>query len=149
MDGAECRGNILMGSDARTGQKSSSLGGPEQSRAAQVPGRSSPGPEQPRAARDPPVRAVSGRVAGAGAGLGRAVRWGSLGLLLALSPPAQPLGAGHRHWMERQEPRQPCPVRRGESGSEPGPPAPSPAPAPGLPSSFSAGRDSCAPQPSQ
>lgn len=109
-------------------------------------------PVQSRAARGPPGRAVSGRGAGAGvgAGLGRAVRRGSLGLLLALSSPAQPLGGGHRHGVERQEPRQPCPVRRGESRSEPGPPRPpTPAPSPGLPRSFSAGRDSCAPQPSQ
>lgn len=66
---------------------------------------------------------MSGR--GAGAGLGRAVRRGSLGLLLSLSPPAQPLGAGHGHGVERQEPRQPCPVRRGESETERRPPSPS------------------------
>lgn len=95
-----------MGSDALTGQEASS--GPVQSR-------------------DPPGRGVSGRGAGCGAGLGRTVRRGSLGLLLALSSPAQPLGAGHRHGVERQEPRQPCPVRRGETRERTGPhPCPHP-----------------------
>lgn len=75
---------------------------------------------------------------------GRAVRGG-----LLRSPPPQPLGAGHRHGVERQEPRQTCnetqPVSRGEPSASPPPRTPPP----GLPRSFSAGRESCAPQPSQ
>lgn len=52
---------------------------------------------------------------------GRAVRGG-----LLRSPPPQPLGAGHRHGVERQEPRQTCnetqPVSRGEPSAPPASP---------------------------
>lgn len=60
---------------------------------------------------------------------GRAVRGGGL---LRSPPPPQPLGAGHRHGVERQEPRQTCngtqPVSRGEPSAPPALPDAHPGP---------------------
>lgn len=55
--------------------------------------------------------------------------WGWHSGLLRSLPPPQPLGARHRHGVQRQEPRQPCKKRGAEPRrASPGLPAPLPAP---------------------
>lgn len=127
MHGVECANETLMWSGALTGPRPSSgrrcpgpLGSP--STEASLRARRRPRTSRPQGARPPPALAAA-------ASRRRSPSWGGA----AGTPPVLQGEA----------------VSRGEPSRAPTPAPRSRTPAPGLPRSFSAGRESCAPQPSQ